>query len=63
MPSTHDVPVPDSPSPVLLDPDEPAVPPKWWGGCCGCFLFLVSAAVTIAIAVIATKVLARFLGT
>ena len=55
--------MPDPPSPVPRDPDEQAVPQKWWGGCCGCLIFLVSAAATVTLAAIVVKAVVRFLST
>jgi hypothetical protein len=44
-----------SPAPVLIDPDQDNEPPKWWGCCCGCLLFLVSATLTVALFVVLVR--------
>ena len=50
---------PPSPDPVAIVPDEPAVEPRWWGGCCGCLLFLLSAALTVTALVAAVWAVVR----
>ena len=51
-----------SPPPVFADPDEAEVPPKWWGCCCGCSLFLLSAAVTVSLCVLLVWVVVELWG-
>ena len=53
---------PPSPDPIIIDPDEPSVPPRWWGGCCGCLLFLLSAALTVTVLFAIVRAVIRLYG-
>lgn len=47
------------PPPIIADPEADAVPPKWWGGCVGCLLVLLSAAGTVTGGVLLVRAVMR----